>query len=296
MLINLKLMMKKMFCSISVLKKVLIKIKHNLNLIKVSENKIFFNKNQKAFNLKFKTIFYHHFLEFKLRLSYIVFSLLTAFLTCYYYIFEIIYIFTKPFLYYIKYFIFTDLTEAFYTSVEVSLFFSFYMVIPLFLYQFWCFFIPSKFANERKKLNFTFFFIFILLILSIIFVYFSLLPQLYKFLLNFQVNTSLLNIQLEARIKSYVQLVCKIFILFTFFFQLPLLFLSLIQLNLIKMNVLTKNRKKIFFSVLIFSSLFSPPDVFNQLSISLFLIFFVEILFLLGFFYEKIVYTKLYKI
>ena len=240
-----------------------------------------------TFNPKFNTIFYHHFFELKLRLKYLIFSLLITFLTCYYYCFEIIYIFTKPFLCHIKYFIFTDLTEAFYTSIEISFFFSFYVIIPLLLYQFWCFFVPSKFKNERKKLNFIIFVIFIFLALSIIIVYFILLPLLYQFLLNFQLNTNLLNIQLEARIKPYLKLVCEIFVFFTFFFQLPLIFLWLIKLKFIKINILAKNRTKIFFIILIFSSLFSPPDVFSQFTITLFLIFSLEILFILGFFYKK---------
>ncbi len=243
--------------------------------------------NVYTFNPKFNTIFYHHFFELKLRFKYLVFSLLITFLTCYHYCFEIIYIFTKPFLYHIKYFIFTDLTEAFYTSIEISFFFSFYVIIPLFLYHFWCFFVPSRFKNERKKLNFIIFVIFIFLVLSIIIVYLILLPLLYQFLVNFQLNTNLLNIQLEARIQPYVKLVCEIFVFFTFFFQLPLIFLWLIKLKCIKINILVKNRIKIFFMILIFASLFSPPDVFSQFSITLFLIFSLEALFILGFFYKK---------
>ena len=240
-------------------------------------------------NRKFNTIFYHHFVELKLRFNYLIFSLLATFVTCYYNYFEIIYIFTKPFLCHVKYFIFTDVTEAFYTSIEISFFVSLYIMIPLVLYQFWCFFVPSKFVHERNTLNFIIFLIYFFLIFSIIFVYFGLLPKVYHFLVNFQINTNLLNIQLEARIKSYVQLLCKIFILFTFFFQLPLIFLWLIKLRIVKINIITTKRTKIFFLALLFSSVFSPPDIFTQLGISLFLILFLEILFILGFLYKKII-------
>ncbi len=242
------------------------------------------------FNYKYNTIFNYYLFELKLRLNYLIFSLFITFFVCYFYCFEIIYIFTKPFLWYIKYFIFTDLTEVFYTSIEISLFFSFYLIIPLFLYQFWCFFIPSRFESERKKLNFLLFGIFILFVFSIIIVYYVILPKFYQFLLNFQISTNLLNIQLEARIKPYVELVWKIFVFFTFFFQLPLLFLWLIKLNIVKIKTLTKNRIKIFFLVLVFSSLLSPPDVLSQFSITLFLLFFLEILFVLGFFFKKIIF------
>lgn len=229
---------------------------------------------------------HYHFLELKLRLSYIIFSLFSTFLTCYYYCFEIIYVFTKPFLYYEKNFIFTDLTEAFYTSIQISFFFSFYLLIPLFLYQFWCFFIPSKFTDERKNINLTFFFVFIFLLASILIVYLCILPKLYRFLLNFQINTNLINIELQPRIKSYVELACKIFIFFTLFSQLPLVFFLLIKYKLLQVNTLAKNRVKIFFFILVVSSFISPPDVLIQITISFFFQFVIEILLLFGFFYK----------
>lgn len=240
-----------------------------------------------ALILPVRSIFYRHLFELKLRLAYVIFSLFISFLTCYYYCFEIIYIFAKPFLQYSNRFMFTNLAEAFYTSIEISFLCSLYTVIPLFLYQFWCFIIPSKFENERKKLNFTFFSIFIFFIISILFVYSIFLPKLYEFLLNFQINTNLLHIELQARIQSYVELACKIFIFFTFFFQLPLIFLSLVKHKCIKLYFLFANRKKIVLIALIISALISPADIVAQLSLTLFVVISLEILFLIAFFYEK---------
>lgn len=234
-----------------------------------------------------RSIFYHHLFELKLRLIYVIFSLFISFFICYYYCFEIIYIFAKPFLRYSNFFMFTNLTEAFYTSIQVSFLCSLYTVIPLFLYQLWCFIIPSKFENERKKLNFTFFYTLFFFIISILFVYYIFLPKLYEFLLNFQINTNLLHIELQARIQSYVELTCKIFIFFTFFFQLPLVFLALVKYKYIKLCFLFTNRKKIVLFALMISSLISPADIVAQLSITLFVLVCLEVLFLIAFFYEK---------
>lgn len=233
------------------------------------------------------TNFYHHLVELKLRLVYIIFSLFISFSVCYYYCFEIIYVFAKPFLQYTNHLIFTNLTEAFYTSIEISFLCSLYITIPLLLYQFWCFMIPSKFQNQRLKSNFTFSSIFLFFITSILFVYLLFLPQFYGFLLNFQISTPLLHIELQARIQCYVKLACRVFIFFTFFFQFPLIFLSLVKYNWMKLHFVFTNRKKIFFIVLIICSLVSPADVFSQLSITLFIVIFLEILLLIGFLYEK---------
>ena len=103
-----------------------------------------------------KSSIYYHFKEFKLRMSYLVFSFLTTFFICYYYSFEILYLFVKPLLNYNKNFIFTDLTEAFYTTIQLNLIVSIYMLIPFITYHIWCFYIPSTFLEERKKYNFFF--------------------------------------------------------------------------------------------------------------------------------------------
>lgn len=233
------------------------------------------------------TIFYHHLVELKLRFIYIILSFFLSFFICYYYCFQVIYIFAKPFLQYTNKFMFTNLTEALYTSIEISFLCSLFLTIPLGLYQFWCFFIPSKFKNERQKVNFTFVLIFIFFAGGVSFVYLFFLPKLYEFLLNFQISTHLLHIELQARIQSYAKLACKIFMFFTFFFQLPLIFLFLVKHNYIKLNFLFTNRKKIFFIVLIICSVVSPPDVFSQFSITLLIIIFLEILFFTGYLYEK---------
>jgi Sec-independent protein secretion pathway component TatC len=118
-------------------------------------------------------------------------------------------------------------------------------------------------------------------------VYIFFLPKLYGFLLNFQITTHLLHIELQARIQSYVKLACRIFIFFTFFFQCPLIFLFLIKHNYIKLNFLFTNRKKIFFIVLILCSLVSPADIFSQFSLTLLTVIFLEMLFFIGYLYEK---------
>ncbi len=245
----------------------------------------FFSKTS---NENTNTFLKNHFFELKLRFQYFVFSFVILFLTVYYFRLEITYIFTKPFLCYIKYFIFTDLTEAFYTSINISLFFSLYIILPVLFYQLWCFFIPSKFEKKRKKINSIFFIILFIIICSFLFVYFVLLPKFCFFFVTFQINTNLLNIQLEARIQSYVQIVSKLYILSTFFFLQPLIFFYTIKYKYIKLTYLTKIRKKIFFCLLILFSIISPPEFFTMIYLTLFFFIFIEFLFLLGFFYHKL--------
>lgn len=199
-----------------------------------------------------------------------------------------IYLFVKPFLAYEKNFIFTDLTEVFYTTIKLNFIISIYILIPFFIYQVWCFIIPSSFLKERKKYNFFCITIFTLFNFSLIFVYFLLLPELYKFLLNFQVNTNFMSIQLEARIHSYVELACKIFFFSSLLFQLPIIFFLAFKYGLLNTNFLIENRAKIFFINLFLAAFISPPDVLIQILLALYLQLMIEVLLLLMFFYKKL--------
>ena len=51
------------------------------------------------------------------------------------------------------------------------------------------------------------------------------------------------------------------------FFQIPLIIYILIKKNIIKYDVLFKNRKKIYIFYLIASAIIAPPDLINQLII-----------------------------
>ena len=156
------------------------------------------------------------------------------------------------------------------------------------LYHIWCFSIPSKFVKQRKKLNGLFSFFFVLLIVSVITVYFFVLPNLYEFLLNFKIDTSLINVQLEARIHPYVKLACKILIFFTLLFQFAFIFFLLIQYNFINLYFLAQNRSKIFVINFIFASLISPPDALLEIFIGLCLQSIMETIIILSLFLKKL--------
>ena len=95
----------------------------------------------------------HHIMEVRLRSIYLVTSFLITFLMCYYYSLELIYLFVKPLLKYQNIFMFTDLTEALYTTITHCLLTTTFVILPFIVYQIWCFLIPSSFLCERNKLT-----------------------------------------------------------------------------------------------------------------------------------------------
>ena len=235
---------------------------------------------------KLNLVFYKHVTELKLRFFYFFSSFIITFTTCYCYCFEIVYIFTKPFLRYKKNFIFTDITEFFYTNIEICFFFSFYFILPLFIYHIWCFFINSINKKNRNKISVFLFITIISLYGCILLVYSFLLPKLFEFLVEFTLNNSLLNIELQLRIKSYVSIAMKFFFFSSIFNVLPIIFFFSILSDVKNRNILRNicfSRIRNFSLILIIVSLFIPPDIFLQSVFSLFLYILLEIMLLLMF-------------
>jgi Tat protein translocase TatC len=245
--------------------------------------------------LVYNLVLFHHFNELKLRFFYLILCFLITVLTAYHYCFEIVYIFTKPFLKYKKNFIFTDITEFFYTNIEVCIFFSFYLIIPVIVYHIWCFFINTVTVRNRQTIVMFSIASIISLYASILVVYFLLLPYLFEFLQDFMVTNNLLNIELQPRIKPYIYLAFKIFFFSSVFTMVPFIFLVLIYaispLHDKKKKLLwflpsiSYNRHLIFGVLLILSSLFIPPDIMVQFCVSILLCILIEVLLLYTYIY-----------
>lgn len=237
-------------------------------------------------------VLFRHFNELKLRFFYLISCFMITVVTAYNYCFEIVYIFTKPFLHYEKNFIFTDITEFFYTNIEVCIFFSLYLIVPIIIYHIWCFFINTVTVRNRQTLIFFSIGYIICLYSSILVVYFFLLPYIFEFLQDFMITNNLLNIELQPRIKPYVYLAFKMFFLSSLLTIVPLGFIMLIHAN----ATLHYKKKKLLFSIsfnrhlvfgfiLTLSSLFIPPDIILQLCISVLIHILIEVLLLFMFVY-----------
>ena len=231
--------------------------------------------------------FYYHYKEIKWRFFYLIFSFILTFITTSCFSVDVIYIISKPLLNICNNFIFTNLTEAFYSAITLCFFTSSYSILPFFVYQAWCFFLPSCFANERKNLNLIIFFIIFLYIISIFFNYFVILPKVYMFLVNYEIKNKLVSVLLQARIQPYIYLVCKFFMILGIIFQLPFYFFLFFKYKIITPIFICKNRKFLFFFSILLSSIIAPPDIVSQFLLTIIFILFFECIIWFGFFFYK---------
>lgn len=140
-----------------------------------------------------------HFKEIKIRFFYLFLSFLLTMITALWFSLELIYIFVYPFLYYERQFICTQLTEPLWSTLQICIWASFYLFFPLSIYQTLCFFLPSCYFSEKKKLVAISLFFLFLWNISLLVCHFYLAPKVWHLLLNYQVSCSVVSCDGETR-------------------------------------------------------------------------------------------------
>ena len=212
-----------------------------------------------------------------------------TFISCYLYINQIIYIIVNYLLYNMNShrLIFTKITEVFYTYLKISLTFSLLICFPFIILQIWLFIIPGLYKTEKLFFNFFLIIILFLYIISILFSYKIIIPKILNFFLLFEKGNLYFPLHFEARLKEYLNTIIFIYIYMLFCFQIPTFVIILLYLKIINLKNLINKRKYIYIFFLLLSSLIVPPEIFNQLFLSLFFCIFYEVVILLILFFIK---------
>jgi sec-independent protein translocase protein TatC len=174
-------------------------------------------------------------------------------------------------------FIFTDISEAFQTSISLSIFISLFLIVPFILYNIWSFVIPSLYNFERQKFTsdcISFFLIFIIA------TYFSInvvFPFFWEFFLNFQEINNLYELECQPRISSYISFLFYIIFLGQVLCLFPFFFFLLLKYHYLNIQQIIKKRSIIYLTSFLVISFLSPPEITSQFLLFFICIFFFEI-------------------
>ena len=157
-------------------------------------------------------------------------------------------------------FIFTGLTEAFFTYLKLAFFAGLGLATPVILHQVWRFVSPGLYENERKSavpfvLLATLFFV-----VGVLFGYFQVLPIAFKFFLGYNSE----HIRMLPSIKLYLSFTCKFLLAFGIVFELPIIILFLSRIGLVTHHQLRANRRIVIVAIFIVAAFLTPPDVVSQ--------------------------------
>lgn len=151
--------------------------------------------------------------------------------------------------------------EALIANIRLAVMAGVILVLPLIIYQFLAFIVPGLYKKERRVLLPLVFFMVILFGAGVSFAYFVAFPFAITFFLKFATH----DLQALFTITEYMAFVTKFIFSFGLVFQMPLLFLVLGRLNVVKPPFLRRNRKYVLLIIVVFAALITPPDAISQL-------------------------------
>lgn len=185
--------------------------------------------------------------------------------------------------------IYTNLTEAFFTYLSLSVWTAFFVVSPFILLQIWKFLAPGLYTKEKKLLVPYFILTPFLFLLGAAMAYYFVFPTAWKFFLSFQngVGTAGLPIQLEARVGEYLNLSMLLIMAFGFAFEVPLALVLMVHVGFLTSEQLRQFRRFAIVLNFIVAAVITPPDVFSQLMLAVPLCLLYEMAIVAGRMLEK---------
>jgi sec-independent protein translocase protein TatC len=178
------------------------------------------------------------------------------------------------------YFIFTNVSEVFYSHLSLIFFVSFQVLFLYFIYHSFAFLTPALFYKEYYNTIFLLKVVVFVWGFSVVMTHFALVPLSWKFFLSFQSATKVYfsSLYFEAKLNEYLNFYISLCYLSIVYCQLFVIFFLLLSYTNTSLIAIKKFRKLNYYIFVIFSTLISPPDILSQVLLSTFTIILYEFL------------------
>lgn len=218
-----------------------------------------------------------HIQELKWRIFYTLLSTLACTLVAYEFRIEILYLASQPLINQgITQFVYTNLSEAFITYLKLSILVGLYITLPLWILQIYRFLKPGLYLKEVNILFKSICLGFLFILIGLITLWVIISPTLYKFFVGFTTEGNIYDLKLMIKIKDLVAFITNTILATTWLFGLPGA-LALMPKYKQMLNYIMKYRSIVWFLILTFSAIVTPPDVISQILFGVPLILAIEI-------------------
>jgi len=152
-------------------------------------------------------------------------------------------------------------TEPFTTTFTNAAYAALLIALPVILYQVYAFVLPAFSPTEKRVARPLMLMVPVLFIAGVVFCYFVVLPPATDFLLNF--NASEFNTQVRAR--DYYSFSTMTMLAMGLGFQVPVLILALVRLNIVTVEQLRRNRRYAILVIAVLAALLPTIDPVTML-------------------------------
>jgi sec-independent protein translocase protein TatC len=207
-----------------------------------------------------------HLIELRRRLLWCLATLVVTFFICFYFAKDIFAVLVQPLLRAGQgKLIYTDIFEAFFTQVKVSLFAALMLSFPVIATQLWRFVAPGLYIKEKRA------FLPFLLMTPVFFAagacfaYFAAMPWALHFLLSYQGNIGGINQEALPGVGNYLNFCTRFIFGFGAAFLLPILLMILERAGIVTREQLAKSRRYAIVGAAAVAAVLTPPDVVSML-------------------------------
>ena len=171
----------------------------------------------------------------------------------------------------------TDVTATFMAPFKLNFFAALMLAMPFILYQLWAFVKPALYAKERSLAMPLLIASISLFYMGIAFAYFLALPSI----LHFFISVSPESVAPMTDINSYLSFCLKLFLVFGFTFEIPIVTLLLILIGVVSTQTLVEKRRFIIVGCFFVAMFVTPPDAISMimLAVPMWLLFEIGLLF-----------------
>ena len=147
------------------------------------------------------------------------------------------------------------------------------LALPWIMYQIWAFVAPGLYSHEKKFALPLIFFGSALAYIGIAFVQLFVLERMFGFIQHFTPSS----VAATPDISSYVEAILSLYIAFGCAFQVPIVVILLVRLNIVDIDKLKSFRGYFIVLAFVVAAVVTPPDVLSQVSLAVPMVLLYEI-------------------
>ncbi|MGE8648802.1 twin-arginine translocase subunit TatC [Acinetobacter sp. GFQ9D192M] len=158
----------------------------------------------------------------------------------------------------------TDVTATFMAPFKLNFFIALLIAMPFILYQLWAFVRPALYVKEKKLALPLLISSIVLFYAGIAFAYLIALPSI----LHFFISVSPETVAPMTDINSYLAFCLKLFLVFGFTFEIPIITLLLIIIGVVSTQTLVEKRRFIVVGCFFIAMFVTPPDALSMIMLA----------------------------